>query len=416
MKLVVFGLAVSSSWGNGHATLWRGLCRALAARGHFVVFFEHDVPYYASHRDVRELPGGRLMLYPAWPDVRDIAVGEVNSADAAIVTSFCPDAAEAERLILDSRVPRRVFYDLDTPVTLDRLSRGETVPYIGPRGLVDYDVVLSYTGGASLDALRERLGARVAVPLYGSVDPEAHQPTASIDMFRADLSYLGTYAADRQATLERLFHGPAWRLPERRFVLGGSQYPVDFPWSPNIFYMRHVAPYLHAAFYCSSRVTLNVTRAAMAATGYCPSGRLFEAAACGVPVLSDAWAGLEQFFEPDREILVAETTDDVVASLERSDAELREIARRARERTLTEHTANRRAEQLETLLEHGPLDRRRGPGAIDRETAPEVIDAGTLPGVIDRGTESGVIRQEDQHVGDYSCRRSGDPHSAAGVL
>jgi spore maturation protein CgeB len=408
MKLVVFGLAVSSSWGNGHATLWRGLCRALAARGHFVVFFERDVPYYASHRDVWELPGGSLVLYPSWPDVRDIAVREINSADAAIVTSFCPDAAEAERLVLDSRVARRVFYDLDTPVTLDRLARGEAVPYIGPRGLIDYDLVLSYTGGASLDALRERLGAHVAVPLYGSVDPEAHQPTSSIDMFRADLSYLGTYAADRQATLERLFHGPAWRLPERRFVLGGSQYPVDFPWSPNIFYMRHVAPYLHAAFYCSSRVTLNVTRAAMAATGYCPSGRLFEAAACGVPVLSDAWPGLEQFFEPDREILVAETTEDVVASLERSDAELQDVARCARERTLTEHTADRRAEELETLLEQGASLRGRDPGVLDRGRDPGVRDRGRDPGVVDR--------RKDHHVGDYSGGGSGDADSAARVF
>jgi spore maturation protein CgeB len=383
MKLVVFGLAVSSSWGNGHATLWRGLCRALGARGHYVVFFEHDVPYYASHRDVRELSGGRLVLYSSWGEVRGVAAHEVNSADAAMVTSFCPDAREAEQLILDSHVPRRVFYDLDTPVTLDRLSRGEPVPYIGPGGLADYDFVLSYTGGASLGALRDRLGARVAVPLYGSVDPEAHRPAASMDMFRADLSYLGTYAADRQATLERLFHGPAWRLPDRRFVLGGSQYPVDFPWSPNIFYMRHVAPYLHAAFYCSSRLTLNVTRAAMAATGYCPSGRLFEAAACGVPVLSDAWRGLDRFFEPNGEILVADTTDEVVAALERSDAELRDIARRARERTLTEHTADRRAETLEALLERGP----------------STLDTG-----------------DDNRVGDYSGRGGGHPDSAARIF
>jgi spore maturation protein CgeB len=351
MKLVVFGLAISSSWGNGHATLWRGLCRAFASRGHVVIFFERDVPYYASHRDVWSVPGGRLSLYRSWDDVRDEAEREIRDADAAIVTSFCPDANAAEDLVMASRVPVRAFYDLDTPVTLDRLACGEAVPYIGPRGLADYDVVLSYTGGASLTALHDRLGARFTVPLYGSVDPDAHQPAAPTSMFRADLSYLGTYSADRQTTLERLFHGAAWRLPQRRFVLGGSQYPGDFPWSANIFYMRHVSPDLHPAFYCSSRLTLNVTRRAMAAFGYCPSGRLFEAAACGAPMLSDAWPGLDQFFEPGREILVADSTDEVVAALERSDDELKAIARRARERTLAEHTAGHRAAQLETILE-----------------------------------------------------------------
>src|SRR5437763_1359573 len=271
MKLVVFGLAISSSWGNGHATLWRGLCRALGARGHFVVFFERDVPYYAAHRDMWELNDGELHLYAEWPDIRNVARDALADADAAIITSFCPDASEAEPLVLESRAVR-VFYDLDTPITLDRLARGEPVPYIGPRGFADYDLVLSYTGGASLDALTDRLGARQALPLYGSVDPGAHQPVRPTPLFEADLSYLGTYAADRQPALDRLFLEPARRLPPRRFVLGGSQYPFDFPWSPNIFYMRHVSPDYHPAFFSSSRLTLNVTREAMAATGYCPLG------------------------------------------------------------------------------------------------------------------------------------------------
>jgi spore maturation protein CgeB len=349
MKLVVFGLAISSSWGNGHATLWRGLCRALAARGHRVAFYERDVPYYAAHRDMWSLPDGDLHLYPTWDEVRAEAAADLADADAAVVTSFCPDARAAEALILESRA-LRVFYDLDTPVTLDRLARGEPVPYIGPRGLADYDLVLSYTGGASLTALRERLGARAALPLYGSVDPNAHQPAPPSPLFDAHLSYLGTYAADRQPALDRLFLEPARRLTDRRFVLGGSQYPLDFPWAPNIFYMRHVAPDYHPAFFSSSRLTLNVTREAMAATGFCPSGRLFEAAACGAPILSDAWPGLDQFFEPGVEILVATTSDDAIDAVERSDDDLRRIARRARERTLVEHTADRRAAQLEEML------------------------------------------------------------------
>jgi spore maturation protein CgeB len=212
-------------------------------------------------------------------------------------------------------------------------------------------LALSYTGGASLEALRDRLHARVAVPLYGSVDPAVHRPVPPDPSFRADLSYLGTYAADRQDALDRLFLEPARRLARRRFVLGGSQYPADFPWTPNIFYLRHVAPDGHAAFFSSSRLTLNVTRAAMAATGYCPSGRLFEAAACGTPILSDAWPGLDKFFAGGREIIVAATTDEAVAAVELPDADLRAIARRARERTLDEHTADCRAAELEAILD-----------------------------------------------------------------
>jgi spore maturation protein CgeB len=395
MRLLVFGLAISSSWGNGHATLWRGLCRALADRGHSVSFFEHDVPYYAAHRDLWELPGGRLHLYPSWSVIRQTAHRELNEADAAIITSFFPDAAAAETLLLESSVPLRLFYDLDTPVTLERLARGEDVSYIGARGLRDYDVVLSYTGGVSLAALRERLYAREVVPLYGSVDPAAHQPVAPMPLFQADLSYLGTYAADRQTTLERLFHGAARRLSDRRFVLGGSQYPVDFPWSANIFYMRHVSPDLHPAFYCSSRMTLNVTRGAMAATGYCPSGRLFEAAACGVPIISDAWPGLEQFFEPATEIAVARSTEDVVAALEHSDGELQAMARRARERTLEEHTAERRAQELEDIIGGGRPRSNRAAAAPAGES------------LIARGATD---------VGNHSGCGSGDPDSAAGIF
>lgn len=352
MKLVVFGLAISSSWGNGHATLWRGLCRALAARGHHVVFFERDVPYYAAHRDLFEIPGGgTLHLYPSWADVAATAARELADADVGMITSFCPDAVDAERAVLETPRPMKVFYDLDTAVTLDRLARGEWVSYIGPHGLAAYDLVLSYTGGRSLRELEARLGARRTAPLYGSVDPLAHQPVAPSDLVRADLSYLGTYAADRQDGVDRLFLEPARRLPARRFVLGGSQYPEGFPWAPNVFYMQHVAPDQHPSFYCSSRLTLNVTRRAMAETGYCPSGRLFEAAACGVPILSDLWEGLDAFFSPGEEILVAHDTDAAVAAVECDARELARVARAARERTLAEHTAAHRAAELEALLE-----------------------------------------------------------------
>ena len=350
MKIVVWGLTVSSSWGNGHATLWRGLIRALAEQGHHVTFVEKDVPWYRDARDLTELPGGRLLLYCDWAEVlahkRDLL-----DADAAIVTSYCPDAIAATRLIETEGRGISAFYDLDTPVTLARLAAGEPVDYLPPEGLGGFDLVLSYTGGPALDALERRLGARRAVPLYGHVDPTAHRPMAPLELFRGDLSYLGTYADDRQAMLERLFVQPAEAAPAQRFVLGGSGYPANFPWRDNIWFMRHVAPADHPAFFCSSRLTLNVTRGDMAAMGWCPSGRLFEAAACGAPIVSDDWDGLDRFFAPGAEILLANTADDVLAALSLGDAELRRIAEAARARVLAEHSSAARATELISLLE-----------------------------------------------------------------
>jgi spore maturation protein CgeB len=350
MRIVVFGLTISSSWGNGHATLWRGLCRALARRGHQVIFFEQDVPYYAMNRDLDEIAGGELVLYGAWDDVRARAEREIADADVAMVTSYCPDGVAASELVLAARRAVRVFYDLDTPVTLSRVKAGETTTYIGPRGLRDFDLVLSYTGGAALTGLREQLGARQVAPLYGHVDPAVHHRVEAFDRFRADLSYLGTYAADRQAALEALLVEPARERPHQRFLIGGAQYPQDFPWTPNIYFVRHLPPSEHPAFFSSSRLTLNVTRQAMAEIGWCPSGRLFEASACGVPILSDRWEGLDAFFEPGREILVASGAHEVMAPLDLTDAELRRIGEAGRDRTLAEHTADQRVEAFEQLL------------------------------------------------------------------
>ncbi len=352
MRLIIFGLTVSSSWGNGHATLWRGLIAALAGAGHRVTFFERDVPYYAENRDLTELgAGASLVLYRDWAEVAAQARRAADEADAAIVTSFCPDALDAADLLGASPVGVRCFYDLDTPVTLDRLSAHEPVAYIGPRGLADFDLVLSYTGGAALDALRTRLGAARAAALYGWVDPGVYRPAPAEPRYVADLSYLGTYAPDRQDSLLRLFVAAARARPAQRFVIGGAQYPKDFPWAPNIFFVRHLPPGEHPGFYSSSRLTLNITRAAMAAMGWCPSGRLFEAAACGTPILSDTWPGLDSFFEPGREIMIAATTEEALHAIDTPQADLARMAGRARARVLAEHTASHRAETLVALLE-----------------------------------------------------------------
>ncbi|HEX7114126.1 MAG TPA: glycosyltransferase [Steroidobacter sp.] len=346
MKIVIFGLTLSSSWGNGHATLWRGLCKALIRQGHRIVFFEHDVPYYANARDWHSLPGGELVLYDSWLSIASRAGRELIDADAAIVTSYCPDALHAAEAVFEAQGPISVFYDLDTPVTLSRLKSGKRVPYIGEEGLRQYDLVLSYTGGAALEELRCSLDARRVRPLYGHVDPDVHQPGPKVNRYEADLSWLGTYAPDRQAMLEELFVRPARQRAARKFLIAGTQYPNDFPWSENLYFVRHLPPQEHAAFFSSSRLTLNVTREAMARKGWCPSGRLFEAAACGAAILSDEWSGLDEFYTAGSEILIARSAEDTLAALDLDDATLRKLGRTARERTLGEHTSEHRARTL----------------------------------------------------------------------
>jgi spore maturation protein CgeB len=320
-------------------------------RGHVVTFYEKDVPYYASTRDLWALPeGGRLLLYESFEAIRAEARRELRDADLAMVTSYCPDGPEAARLILDEAKGIRAFYDMDTPVTLDCLRAAEPVAYLPVDGLGEFDLVLSYTGGRALDELQTRLGARRVAPLYGSVDPETHRPVPAVEAFRAQLSYLGTFAEDRQQTLEELFIKPARRSPRERFLIGGAQYPDSFPWTDNIFFTGHLEPAQHPAFFCSSRATLNVTRRAMAEYGYCPSGRLFEAAACGVPLLTDWWEGLDEFFTPGEQILRVDTAQQVLDTLCLSDEELRRVAQAARDRALAEHTNDQRVLDLERVV------------------------------------------------------------------
>ncbi len=357
MKIVIFGLSISSAWGNGHATLLRGLFRALNGRGHSIHFFERDTPYYAAHRDAASLPFAHLHYYSDWETNLSRAKQQLSNADAAIVTSYCPDGVPACDLVLNSGIPRTVFYDMDTPVTLSRLERGESVEYIPLAGLGGFDLVLSYTGGPALNKLRNQLGARRAATLYGWVDPELHRRVDLYSRFEADLSYLGTYSADRQDALEELLIGPARQLGGRRFLIAGAMYPAPEAWPPNIRYFGHVSPPEHSAFYSSSPLTLNVTRALMASMGYCPSGRLFEAAACGTAVLSDWWTGLDLFFQPGQEILVASSTAEAVSIIAKDAGLLHQIGSRARERALDCHTADLRAERFLKLLEN-PADER----------------------------------------------------------
>ncbi|HET9838436.1 MAG TPA: glycosyltransferase [Candidatus Angelobacter sp.] len=350
MRIVIFGLTISSSWGNGHATPYRAIIRALDRLGHQVHFFEKDVPYYSSRRDFDACSYCRLTLYPNWYEVRDQALAIAGESDVVITASFVPEGAQINDEILELARPLRVFYDLDTPVTLKNLTQAG-VEYLRPEQLREFDLVLSFTGGPILRELEEGYGARMVRPLYGCVDPDDYLRAEPSPDFACDLSYMGTYSADRQEKLNDLLLEPARRHPEMEFLLAGALYPWQWQWPANVRRREHISPAEHPQFYSSSRMTLNLTRGEMAANGWCPSGRFFEAAACGTPLLSDAWPGLNAFFDPQRELQVVAHAEDVEHALEMPECDLLSMAARARERTLAEHTGMVRARQLLGYLE-----------------------------------------------------------------
>ena len=347
LNLVVLGLSLSSSWGNGHATTYRALLKAFAARGHRILFLERDVPWYADHRDLTDPGFCRLEFYP------DVAALEnhrtaIAQADAVIVGSYVPDGVAVGRWVQKTARGATAFYDIDTPVTLAKLERGD-FEYLSPDLIPGYDVYLSFTGGPTLERIKRRYGAPAAEALYCSVDPEAYPPLDYPK--RWDLSYLGTYSPDRQPTLERLLIEPARRAPHLKFVVAGPQYPDGIDWPDNVERIDHVPPAEHAEFYAASRFTLNVTRRDMIEAGYSPSVRLFEAAACGTPIVSDIWDGIETIFTPGREITLARSPDDVLeALLNWTEERTRSLAGAARRRVLDTHTAAHRAIELETFL------------------------------------------------------------------
>lgn len=348
LDIVVLGLSLSSSWGNGHATTYRALLRSLAARGHRILFLERDVPWYAAHRDM-PVPGFcRLELYPDLQALQDQWAEAVESADAVIVGSYVPQGVAVGEWVQRTARGVTAFYDIDTPVTLAKLRQGDT-EYLSPELIPGYDAYLSFTGGPTLELLMQHYGSPAARALYCSVDAEAYRPQDVPK--RWDLSYLGTYSPDRQPVLERLLLEPARRAPDLRFVVAGPQYPADIAWPANVERLDHVPPAEHPAFYSASRYTLNVTRADMVAAGHSPSVRLFEAAACGAPVISDIWDGIGTVLTPDKEIVLAESAETVLSVLRDPGTERRErMAQAARRRILAEHTAEHRAAELEAHL------------------------------------------------------------------
>jgi len=351
LQILFFGLTISSSWGNGHATPYRALLRALHKRGIDVVFYERDTPYYAQHRDFDSCDYCELVLYRDWETVRKDALQRAQASELIITASYLPDGARISEELLGVDGPLHVFYDLDTPITLNRIKHG-SVNYLRPDLIPQFDLYLSFTGGSILRTLERDLGARCALPLYGCVDPDFYQHVACQQRFSCDLSFMGTFAPDRADCIRELFLGAAERLPSQSFLLAGSMYPADWRWPAGVKRVEHVAPSDHPALYSSSRATLNLTREEMARSGYCPSGRFFEASACGTPLLTDEWDGLESFFDTREEVLVVRSTDDVVRALEFTDADLARMAARARERTLDQHTGRQRASELLAACEH----------------------------------------------------------------
>jgi spore maturation protein CgeB len=341
MKLVVLGLSLSSSWGNGHATTYRALLKAFAALGHDVTFLERDQPWYAANRDLADPPWCRLAFYKSLDELSQWR-GEIASADAVIVGSYVPDGIEVGRFVHDTAMGVTAFYDIDTPITLKALERGDCA-YLSRDQVPLYDLYLSFSGGPVLRHIEDRYGSPAARPLYCSVDADLYRPVDTAKQW--DLSYLGTYSMDRQPVLERLLIEPARRAPELRFAVAGPQYPDDIDWPANVERIEHVAPADHPAFYGASRWTLNVTRADMVRIGYSPSVRLFEAAACATPIISDRWHGIETIFADRREIRLADTADDVLAAL-RGTGEMR-LGAAARRIIETGHSAAHRAVELE---------------------------------------------------------------------
>jgi spore maturation protein CgeB len=362
LNIVIFGLSITSSWGNGHATTYRGLIHALHRRGHRVRFFERDMPWYAGHRDLASPPYCSVELYSNLEEL-ERNVAEFERADVVIVGSYVPEGRRLTEWLLPRVGGTKVFYDIDTPVTLAALAN-DTCEYLDRKRVPDFDLYLSFSGGPILERLRAQFGASRPCAFYCSVEPSEYFPIAAA-VKHYDLGYLGTYSTDRQPALDRLLLEPARRWPEGLFYVAGAQYPQTIQWPANVERAQHLPPAKHRSFYNHQRFTLNVTRADMVASGYSPSVRLFEAAACGVPIITDPWAGLQEFFEPGREILVAQSTAEVLEMLhDTRETELRKIGARALQRVLAYHTADHRAQELERHVHelgggsHASVDRR----------------------------------------------------------
>ena len=348
MTIVILGLSITSSWGNGHATTYRSLMRELVRRGHDVLFLERDQPWYAQNRDLPHPPFGRTQLYNSVRDLKSRFADEIAGADCVIVGSFVRDGKTIGKWVTSSASGVTAFYDIDTPITLEKIARDDC-DYLSADLIEHYDLYLSFTGGPILELIEQEYGSRMARALFCSVDPAHYFPERRKKKWA--LGYLGTFGSDRQTKLNSLLLMPATMWLSGRFVVAGPQYPKGIRWPSNVERITHLSPSKHRKFYNSQRFTLNVTRAAMVRAGYSPSVRLFEAASCGTPIISDDWPGLKTLFRPGEEIFVATNAREVLNILQEVPDHLsREIGSRGRERVLREHTSSHRAAELERFI------------------------------------------------------------------
>lgn len=348
LNIVIIGLSVTSSWGNGHATTFRGLIRELKKNGHNITFLERDVPWYASNRDLPNPPYCSTELYKSVDELRQQFASLIKYAHLVIVGSYVPDGVEVGRFVCDTAEGITAFYDIDTPVTLAKLERGD-YEYLHPQLIPKYNLYLSFTGGPTLQRIEEQYGSPMARAFYCSFDPELYFPEEQYIQWT--LGYLGTYSNDRQPPLQSLMLDAADVLQEKKFVVAGPQYPSTIQWSANVERIEHLPPSEHRKFYNSQMFTMNITRADMIKAGYSPSVRLFEAAACGTPIISDYWSGIETIFNIGSEILISHSKEDTITYLTQiSNEERRSIGERARQKVLHHHTAAHRANELEAYL------------------------------------------------------------------
>jgi spore maturation protein CgeB len=348
MNIVILGLSITSTWGNGHATTYRSLLRAMFNRGHEILFLERDVEWYASHRDMPEPNFCELGLYQNLSELKSRFRRKIRGADLIILGSYIPEGVAVANFVLQNSQSPVVFYDIDTPVTLAKLRSGD-LEYLSSELVGRFHLYLSFTGGPLLDQLKTEFGAQLVCPFYCTADSDFYYPQPLRK--RWDLGYLGTYSPDRHRSLEELLLTPATRHPKELFIVAGSLYPSGIRWPPNLVRVQHLPSAQHRAFYNSQRFTLNLTRDPMVRAGFSPSVRLFEAAACGATIITDRWRGLETFFEPGKEILTATSGADVsriiVAMPESQRAQIGEAAR---QRFFQEHTPQHRAKELEARV------------------------------------------------------------------
>ena len=351
-RMAFFGSSLVSAYWNGAATYYRGIIRALAARGFDVTFYEPDAYERQRHRDIDDPPWARVFVYPADDTGVMRALEHARTADVLVKTS----GVGVFDSLLDEAVLEHtptngvsIYWDVDAPATLDRLAANPGDPFhaLIPR----YDMVLTYGGGDPVVRAYTKAGAQHCVPIYNALDPDTHFPEAIDPRFQGTLGFRGNRLPDREARVEEFFLAAAGRRPALSFVLGGNGW-ADKPRPSNVRYVGHVYTRDHNAFNSSTLAVLNISRDSMAAYGFSPATRVFEAAGAGACLITDAWAGIEMFLEPGREILIARDGDEVAAHLDRLDRLTAErIGRAARRRVLAEHTYTQRAAQVDALLE-----------------------------------------------------------------